>query len=103
MEFEWDENKNQSNWLKHRVDFADAIHIFLDDDRVEREDTRKDYGESRFQTIGTTEHGILFVIYTERNGDTIRLISARKANRKERGFYASGVFKPFSVEVKNGR
>lgn len=99
MEFEWDENKNQSNWVKHRIDFADAIHIFLDKDRIEREDTRQNYGESRFQTIGTTEQGIMFVIYTERAGSTIRIISARKANSRERKYYAKGVFKPFSKEA----
>ena len=41
MEFEWDENKNQTSWLKHRVDFADAVHVFLDNDRVEREEQAK--------------------------------------------------------------
>lgn len=102
MEFEWDENKNNSNWLKHRVDFADAVHVFLDENRVEREDTRRDYGEKRFQTIGKTNYGILFVVYTERNENTIRLISARKANKKERKFYESGLFKPYSFEVKGG-
>ncbi|MGD1335895.1 BrnT family toxin [Vibrio harveyi] len=51
---------------KHRIDFADAVHVFLDASRIEREDTRYDYGEARFQTIGKTKYGILFVIYTER-------------------------------------
>ncbi|TOQ18293.1 BrnT family toxin, partial [Vibrio parahaemolyticus] len=52
MEFEWDENKNLINMAKHKIDFADAVHIFLDTSRIEREDTRSDYGEARFQTIG---------------------------------------------------
>lgn len=99
MEFEWDENKNQSNWVKHRIDFADAIHVFLDSDRVEREDSRKKYGETRSQTIGKTEQGVMFVIYTERSGNTIRIISARKANKRERQYYEKGVFKPFVREV----
>lgn len=99
MEFEWDENKNESNWNKHRVDFADAIHVFLDENRLEREDTRWDYGETRFQTIGITDQGVMFVIYTERSYNTIRFISARKANRKERRFYETGIFKPFSKEA----
>ena len=99
MEFEWDENKNQSNWIKHKIDFADAIHVFLDENRLEREDTRKNYGESRFQTIGTTEQGIMFVIYTERDGNTIRIISARKANSRERKAYDKGIFKPYSKEA----
>lgn len=101
MEFEWDENKNQSNWLKHKVDFADAIHIFLDSRRLERENIRKRYGEVRFQTIGMTEQGILFVIYTERHQNTIRLISARKANRRERQAYENGLFKPLRKGATN--
>ena len=36
MEFEWDENKNQLNFSKHRVDFTDALHVFIDINRVER-------------------------------------------------------------------
>ena len=52
---------------------------------------RMDYGESRFQTIGKTEYGILFVIYTEREPKgTIRLISARKANAREKKAYELG-------------
>ena len=102
MEFEWDENKSNSNWEKHRVDFADAVHVFLDDERVEREDTRSDYGEKRFQTVGTTEHGILFIIYTERSGNTIRIISARKANKRERKAYKNGLLKPFQQVANNG-
>jgi len=95
MEFEWDENKNQSNWIKHRVDFADAIHVFLDDDRLEREDTRKNYGEVRFQTVGMTKEGVLFVLYTERGENYIRIISARQANRREIKSYDTGFLKPF--------
>ncbi|MEI8704094.1 BrnT family toxin [Pseudoalteromonas sp. B62] len=100
MDFEWDEVKNATNLAKHKIDFADAIHIFLDEKRIEREDTRHDYNESRFQTIGTTEYGILFVIYTERDsGGTIRLISARKANSRERKSYERGFLKPYAKVV----
>ena len=98
MDFEWDENKNERNWEKHRVDFADAIHIFLDEDRLEREDTRNNYGESRFQTVGKTEEGILFVIYTMRKQNKIRIISARRANSRERQSYEKGYLKPYSKE-----
>jgi len=45
MEFEWDENKNQLNFSKHRVDFADALHVFIDVNRVERLDVRYIYGK----------------------------------------------------------
>ena len=99
MDFEWDETKNEINWTKHRIDFADAIHVFLDEDRLEREDTRQNYGEGRFQTLGKTEHGILFVVYTERAGNTIRMISARKANSRERKAYDKGFLKPYPKVV----
>lgn len=100
MEFEWDENKNAINMAKHKIDFADALHVFLDEARIEREDTRKDYGESRYQTIGMTEYGILFVIYTEREPKgTIRLISARKANAREKKYYERGFISSYSRVV----
>ncbi|WDD98286.1 BrnT family toxin [Thalassomonas actiniarum] len=96
MEFEWDEVKNHTNRLNHNIDFADAVHIFLDKRRVFRKDTRKDYGEERYQTIGMTEFGILMVVYTIRdNAGVVRLISARKANKREKRAYDLGFLKPY--------
>lgn len=96
MEFEWDEVKNTLNKLKHNIDFADAVHVFIDKKRVYRKDTRKNYGEERFQTIGMTRYGVLMVVYTFRdNYDIIRLISARKANKREKKSYQLGMLKPF--------
>ena len=93
MDFEWDENKNQKNVLKHKMDFADAVHIFIDENRIEKLDARRNYNEDRWQTLGITEFGILVIIYTERNnGNTIRIISARKANKKERQYYTKGSY-----------
>lgn len=89
MEFEWDENKNQSNIRKHGISFMDAINVFLDPYRIEREDDRMDYGEVRFQVIGMVSGRLLFVVYTYRNGN-IRIISARRANRNERRRYHEG-------------
>jgi uncharacterized protein len=103
MEFEWDDQKNLVNIAKHRIDFADALHVFLDPNRVERLDTRKAYDEERWQTLGTTEFGLLFVVYTERReGEVVRLISARPANRKERRMYGNGFFTPFEEMRKHG-
>lgn len=96
MEFEWDEVKNAINKQKHNVDFADAVHVFVDKRRVYRKDTRKDYGEERYQTIGHTKFGMLMVVYTFRdNNGVTRLISARKANKREKSSYDLGMFKPF--------
>jgi len=89
MEFEWDENKNQANIRKHGVSFMDAINIFLDPYRIEREDDRMDYDEVRFQVIGMASGRLLLVLYTHRNGN-IRFISARRANRHERRGYHEG-------------
>ena len=100
MEFEWDDAKNRINLAKHGVDFADAVHVFIDDSRIERRDVRFVYGgEERWQTVGITAKGILFVVYTERNArQVVRLISARKANKRERITYAKGQFEPYTKE-----
>jgi uncharacterized DUF497 family protein len=90
MNFEWDEDKRKSNIEKHGVDFVAAVDVFNDPDRIETEDTRKNYGERRLQSIGEARPGLLFVVYTYRDqGFSRRLISARKANIKERAVYFS--------------
>jgi len=63
MHFEWDEGKNKSNVSKHGIDFAGAALIFLDYDRIEITDDRKNYGEERYRTIGMVNEIILCVIY----------------------------------------
>ena len=85
MEIEWDNDKAASNLIKHRIDFEDAKNIFLDPNRLEREDKR-DYGETRIQLIGMVNQVVLFVVYTKRNG-ICRIISARRANKNEQGQY----------------
>lgn len=88
MKFEWDKNKNKSNSEKHGISFEKAKEVFKDPKRIETEDTRNDYGEERFITIGKVKNVILTVVYTIR--DTAkRLISARRSNKKERESYNS--------------
>ena len=87
FEFEWDENKNNINKSNHKIDFADALQVFFDERRIIRIDSRKDYGEVRYQVIGMTNLQVLFVVYTEKYENTIRIISARKANKRERAAY----------------
>jgi hypothetical protein len=77
MDFEWDDNKALSNFAKHKIDFSDAIRIFLDPFRLEAVDERQDYQETRFQVIGQVSGVTLVVIYTQR-GEKFRLISARR-------------------------
>ena len=86
MEFEWDENKNKSNQDKHRIDFNDAKDVFKDENSKATKDIRKDYGESRWKIIGKIYGSIISVIYTIRD-KAVRIISARKASRKERDEY----------------
>lgn len=86
MDFEWDEHKNKKNKQKHDIDFEEASKIFEDINRVVYPDQRKDYGEKRLIAIGVVFDLIYNVVFTIRNG-IIRLISARRANKKERLFY----------------
>jgi uncharacterized DUF497 family protein len=85
MEIEWDNNKAASNLIKHKINFEDAKNIFLDPNRLEREDKR-DYNETRIQVIGIVNQVVLFIVYTKRNGKN-RIISARRANKNERRQY----------------
>ena len=82
MEFEWDEAKSEACFMERGFDFAYAIRAFIDPDRVVRADTRWNYGEDCYQLLGGIEGRIFILVYTLR-AETIRIISARKANRRE--------------------
>lgn len=87
MTFEWDENKNETNKKKHGVSFEIAVHVFLDDKRIEKYDAlNSTFGEERYQAIGMVDE-ILFVVFTERGSDRIRIISARPATQEETNEY----------------
>ena len=76
LEFEWDENKNQSNQQKHDINFEEASEIFRYP-MYEIADTRQDYGEVRYIGIGRNNQMlVLTVIFTDRES-RIRIISAR--------------------------
>jgi uncharacterized DUF497 family protein len=87
MDFEWDAAKAEVNEARHGVSFNLAARVLLDPHRVEVYDGRHDYGEDRWATIGYADPAVLYVVYTVRGEDVIRLISARKANEKERRQY----------------
>ena len=88
MDYQWDANKSATNLKKHQVYFADAVTVFSDDFALTITDDYPD--EERFVTIGMDALGrILVVIYTWR-GDSIRIISARKATNRERKQYEEG-------------
>lgn len=82
---EWDDAKNDANYRKHGVDFHFAVDVFRGP-TLEREDDRRDYGETRIKCLGVVDGIVLKVIYTPR-GDAIRLISAWRAGRRDRNDY----------------
>ncbi len=85
-EFEWDENKNQLNKLKHEISFEEATEIFHYP-RYKLVDSRLNYGEVRYIGIGTNNQiVVLTVVFTERES-RIRIISALRASKKEKKLY----------------
>ena len=86
MRFEWDEEKNQTNILDHKIDFVDVPPLFGGPMLVELDD-REEYGEDRWVGMGFLGNLVAVVVFTERRRDTIRIISARKANKYERKRY----------------
>ena len=83
--FEWDDDKNEVNIVKHGVTFDEAKEIFAGP-VFEFIDDRRAYGETRIAAIGVTKGIELTVIYTVRN-EVRRIISARRARRDERRTY----------------
>ena len=81
--------KRKINRRKHGISFETAGRIFLDTNRIEYYDIMHSTDEDRFVTIGMVD-GLLSVVYTERENDILRLISARKATEKERRAYERG-------------
>jgi len=86
LQFEWDENKEKINIRKHGISFDEAALVFFDDMRTERYDAKHSVNEDRLTIIGRA-NGILFVVFTEREENTMRIISARPATKKEKGEY----------------
>jgi hypothetical protein len=82
MNFEWDENKSDICFDQRGFDFAYVAQAFIDPNRLIKKDTRWDYGEDRYQLLGSIAQRVFCVVYTLR-GSTIRIISARKANQRE--------------------
>ncbi|MDP1571497.1 MAG: BrnT family toxin [Vicinamibacterales bacterium] len=94
MRFDWDARKSDRNLADRGFDFEFATQIF-DGRTLEREDTRRDYGERRVIAIGMAQDVALTVIYTDRvetgGGVTRRIISARVSHRHEREVYKDAI------------
>ena len=83
-EFEWDDRKAASNLRKHNVSFGLARLVFADPLAID--DADEDEPEDRFRRIGIAHGIVLVVIYTMR-GERVRIISARKASKREQDTY----------------
>jgi uncharacterized protein len=87
MNFEWDQEKAIANLKLHRVSFADASTVLFDDYALTREDADVS-DEIRFVSLGMSSTGtLLVVVYTHREPDTYRIISAWKSNKPQRMQY----------------
>ena len=89
IKFDWDRNKARSNKQKHGVSFEEAQSVFYDEFAIQFLDEESSDTEDRFLMLGLShEQRILIVCHCEReSGNTIRIISARKATKHERKFY----------------
>ena len=91
--FSWDATKAVVNQLKHKVSFKEATSVFADSQTLEGPDVKHSQVEDRRFIVGTSDEGrsltVVFTIRRHRSGnETIRIISARQASRKERKTYA---------------
>ena|SRR5665213_915082 len=87
VHFEWDDLKAELNFEKHGVLFEDAVLTLFDEDFIKLFDEKHSESEIRYVGIGKHPIGLrLVTIYTER-GNKLRIISSRRANKKERQTY----------------
>ncbi|MEH2123906.1 BrnT family toxin [Nostoc sp.] len=91
MRFEWDDNKAKSNFLKHGIQFEEAVTVFADPYLLFTEDSIHSQREEREWAIGEIEDGSIVVVVFTMRGEGIRIISARKATKKECQQYESGI------------
>ena len=94
MTFIWDPKKEQANIRDHGLSFSVAKFAFNDPERWERYDTAHSQYEDRWQTLALVE-SVLFVVFSEKEDDVIRIISARIADENERRIY-NGERNPFN-------
>lgn len=87
MVFEWDLDKAAANLNKHGISFEAAVEVFRDDFALDIFDREHSLEESRFKVLGLTKQGVLLVVYTVRDEEKYRLISARRATKVESTAY----------------
>uniref|UniRef100_A0A831XFA6 BrnT family toxin n=1 Tax=Geobacter metallireducens TaxID=28232 RepID=A0A831XFA6_GEOME len=87
MQFEWDSKKAAANLKKHGVSFPEAATVFGDPLSLTFPDPDHSNEENRFVIMGLTSTGRLLVVAHTDSNDTVRIISAREATRRERNVY----------------
>ena len=90
MRIVWDPTKAKANLRKHGIRFSDAEGVLFDPNAFTEEDENVD-GEQRFVSIGLDPLGRLLVVIYVFRGDDVRLISVRRATRRERQAYEAGI------------
>jgi uncharacterized DUF497 family protein len=92
IKFEWDLPKATANLKKHQVSFDEAKSVFYDEFAVQFFDEEHSSNEERFLMLGISSNArLLLVCHCEReHGEVIRIISARKATKRESAFYQGG-------------
>ena len=93
ISFEWNSNKASANLKKHGVSFNEAKSVFYDEYAVQFYDEGHSKEEDRFILLGRSiKSRVLIVCHCERDdGETIRIVSARKATKNERKHYQGGI------------
>ena len=87
VKFIWDEEKNRINLKKHGIDFNDAVRAWHDPDRLDFFDEEHNSEEIRWIFLGAVAGVVLFVVETEPDENTVRIISARRALKSEQEVY----------------
>lgn len=91
MKYEWNQTKNNLNLRKHGVSFEEALEVFDDPLHISKIDKRFSYFEERWITLGATSKQTILVVanlfFTNDGEEIIRIVSARKANEKEKKRY----------------
>lgn len=88
MKVAWDHAKNLANQEKHQVSFEEAAELFSSGtDYLELFDDAHSADEERFLAIGPISRGLVLLVWTEQDDETIRIISARWASKRERSLF----------------
>ena len=87
MYFEWDDNKAEYNKKTHKVTFDEVKEAFFDPSAMDAYDETHSIQEARYNLIGMSRRRLLFIVYSEPRIGVVRIISARKAERKHQQIY----------------